>query len=76
MTTFVTEDGETGQIYISGGVLPSHPINSSTGGSGGGSQVTVEDDEVHNIATITSFDGQVLSLETLDQLEQLAGKVF
>ena len=69
MTTFVTEDGETGQIYISGGVLPAE-VNS---GGGGGCQAGLEDEP--HIAAIASHDGQVLSLDE-GTLEHLAGEVF
>ena len=62
MTTFVTEDGQTGQIYISGGVFSSE-MNA-------GNNVTLGDS---HITTITSPDGQVLSLDE-EAIEQLAGE--
>lgn len=57
--TFITEDGQTGQIYISsGGVYMNE-----------GDTVTLGES---NITTLTSPDGQVISLDE-ETIEQLAG---
>ena len=68
----MTEGGETGQIFISGGGTLSSDVVSSGAGCGGASQVSIEGEEVHNIAAITSQDGHTLNIDA-EMLEQLAG---
>jgi hypothetical protein len=64
VTTYVTEDGQTGQIIISGNSTYQQEITSSSNGV-----VSLGDT---NISTITSPDGSVLSLGE-DAIDQLAG---
>ena len=64
MTTFVTEDGQTGQIIISSNGGYPADLNGVNG------IVSLGDS---NITTIMSPDGQILSLGE-NTIEQIAGK--